>query len=294
MHTLEQLQGKLKALEKKARAMEEALEDYADRYAKAKVYYRKMTRELEEAEEETFSHFVRSVIGTQEKRVEKERQEQIEARTFLDVAEKEIEEAKARYEELVDEVAKVEKELEAERERLLREDATFEESVSEEKEKRIEWREVLIEVEEAYLAGKSLLKLIREALSQLDSADNWATWDIMGGGWFSDVIKYNRIDDAESSLVAIETAFDRYERELKDIAPQFQPSFQFFSHTHRTIDVFFDNIFTNVSTKNRIQDNINEVVKLRTEVEKIQAGLVKIGEELQENIEHSETLYGTE
>lgn len=107
---------------------------------------------------------------------------------------------------------------------------------------------MLVEVEEAFLAGKRVLKYIHEALTELDSADGWATWDIMGGGWFTDMIKYNRIDEAENSMVAIETAFDRYERELKDISPKFQPSFQFISSTHRTIDVFFDNIFTNIST----------------------------------------------
>lgn len=103
MHRLEQLQGKLKALQKKTDGIEAALEEYIDRYAKAKVQYREMTRELEE---ETFSHFIRSVIGTQEKRVEKERQEQIEARTFLDIAEKEKVEAETRYHELLEEIAR--------------------------------------------------------------------------------------------------------------------------------------------------------------------------------------------
>lgn len=292
MRELERLQGTMEALTKKINAAEESVQAYADRYVEAQEEYQRETQEFEEAESESFSNFLRSVVGRQEQRIEKEREEMIQARVERDVAERELAGAEAHLGHLTKKLDEVKQEIEEVREELLNEDAVFSEKVQEEKAKRIEWQQTFVEVDEAVRAGKAVLRNINRAIDELNSADGWATWDMFGGGLVSDLIKYDKIDEAEELMVDVEISVERYQSELKDISPQFRPVFTFVSSSHRAIDIFFDNIFIDISTKKRIQENIEELYAFKKEVKELQEELFEQGMELKEKIERSEQLYG--
>ena len=56
------------------------------------------------------------------------------------------------------------------------------------------------EIEEAELAGRSLLKEVSNAEKSLNSASNWGIYDIVGGDLISSMIKHDKINEAESSF----------------------------------------------------------------------------------------------
>ena len=43
-------------------------------------------------------------------------------------------------------------------------------------------------------------------ISDLDSAQGWGTWDVIGGGLLTDLMKYSRLDDAQASMERLQSA----------------------------------------------------------------------------------------
>lgn len=291
MIELEILQTKYTSLLRKLEASDENVDTCAKKYAQAKVHYNEETKDLEKIEEPSFAHFVRSVIGSQDKRMEKEKQEQIQARYQLDQAAEELEEEKANYAKLELQVAQAKQALEELKEQLAASDPEYQMLLNEESAKRMEWRQQLIEVEEAFRAGESILDRIEFAHEHLRSAQNWSTMDMMGGGFFTDMMKYDKIDKAEELMAKVDSELRRYQIELKDVEYEWESNFEFISNGHRTMDVFFDNIFSDISNNTKIKNNIAGLITLQDQIIVVQNRLKKMDKELRKQIELSEQLY---
>lgn len=54
------------------------------------------------------------------------------------------------------------------------------------------------ELQEAWDAGKAALSCTDHILSQLDSAEGWGTWDLVGGGLITDLVKHSHLDEAQA------------------------------------------------------------------------------------------------
>lgn len=291
MIELEILQTKYTSLLRKLEASDKNVDTCGKKYAQAKVHYNEETKDLEKIEEPSFAHFVRSVIGSQDKRMEKEKQEQIQARYQLDQAAEELEEEKANYAKLELQVAQAKQALEELKEQLAASNPEYQMLLSEESAKRMEWRQQLIEVEEAFRAGESILDRIEFAHEHLRSAQNWSTMDMMGGGFFTDMMKYDKIDKAEELMAKVDSELRRYQIELKDVEYEWESNFEFISNGHRTMDVFFDNIFSDISNNTKIKNNISGLITLQDQIIVVQNRLKKMDKELRKQIELSEQLY---
>ncbi|WP_080145680.1 hypothetical protein [Marinilactibacillus piezotolerans] len=291
MIELEILQTKYTSLLRKLEASDKNVDTCGKKYAQAKVHYNEETKDLEKIEEPSFAHFVRSVIGSQDKRMEKEKQEQIQARYQLDQAAEELEEEKANYAKLELQVAQAKQALEELKEQLAASNPEYQMLLNEESAKRMEWRQQLIEVEEAFRAGESILDRIEFAHEHLRSAQNWSTMDMMGGGFFTDMMKYDKIDKAEELMAKVDSELRRYQIELKDVEYEWESNFEFISNGHRTMDVFFDNIFSDISNNTKIKNNIAGLITLQDQIIVVQNRLKKMDKELRKQIELSEQLY---
>lgn len=291
MMELEVLQSTLSILVRKLKDAAEDVEYCTSQYVQAKKEYEEETRDIEEAEEASFAHFIRSVIGSQERKVEKEKQEQIDARYRLDKVSEQLEEAEANFAQLEFNVTKTQSELADLKDRLVISDPNYQQKVNEESEKRMEWRQELVEINEAYSAGRSILNRIDEALHHLSSAQTWSTVDMLGGGIFTDLMKYDKIDKAEELMSKVESELRRYELELKDVDYEWDSSYEFISGGHRAMDMFFDNIFTDISNNSKINNNINSLEKLEHQIITVQNRLKKMKEKVEESITLSEQLF---
>ncbi|KKC46674.1 hypothetical protein VE23_05330 [Paenibacillus sp. D9] len=76
---------------------------------------------------------------------------------------------------------------------------------------------LLAELREACSACSDLNGKLGQALSSFESASNWGTYDMLGGGMISTHIKHRRMDEAQEALGAARSAARRLESELKDL-----------------------------------------------------------------------------
>ena len=136
------------------------------------------------------------------------------------------------------------------------------------------------EIEEAELVGEELLKELKEAEESLNSAKNWGIYDMVGGGLFSTMIKHDRISEAERSFKNIDSLILRFNEELGDISCEGITM----SRNTIMIDMFFDNIFTDFSVQNKINNSLDNVISVKRRIEEVLNRLKLEKEELNEVI----------
>jgi DNA repair exonuclease SbcCD ATPase subunit len=111
----------------------------------------------------------------------------------------------------------------------------------------------LREVDQARVAGRSARQGLAAALTTLDSADAWSGWDTFGGGgMLTSAFKHERLDEARQRLHLAGEALDRFTRELDDLR---MPGVALpeFSGLTRGLDIFWDNVFTDLLVRDEIK-----------------------------------------
>lgn len=121
------------------------------------------------------------------------------------------------------------------------------------------------EIMEAVNAGERALTSLRAAQEKLNSARSWGIFDMFGGGFFTDLMKHSRIDDAARYIESAKYDLAVFQRELRDVS----------IHTDLRVEVggflsfadfFFDGIVADylVQTKitearRQVEDAISEI-----------------------------------
>jgi hypothetical protein len=129
----------------------------------------------------------------------------------------------------------------------------------------------LREIEEAQAACAGAIGSLRAALDRIGSARSWGTYDTwFGGGLFSSMIKHDRIDDAEVAMREVDAALERLRRELADVGVDGAAVGDVgVSDLSRSLDVWFDNFFTDLGVQARLRDadeRLSEVGRLLVQV----------------------------
>jgi hypothetical protein len=110
------------------------------------------------------------------------------------------------------------------------------------------------ELREAIAAGNSVLHSLEKAASSLDSAEGWGTWDMLGGGFLSDMAKHSNIDEAVEHIQEAKSNLNRFKRELADVNLSVDVSVDINSFD-KFADFFFDGIFADWNMQSKIQDS---------------------------------------
>lgn len=124
------------------------------------------------------------------------------------------------------------------------------------------------ECHEAALAARNVLHTIDEMLKQLRSANGWATWDLLGGGMISGIVKHNRISRSNNLARKLQTELHALEKELKDIklsANLQTPVSQLLTFA----DFVFDDLFSDWAIKSRIQQSMRQLEGLQLQIQTI-------------------------
>lgn len=133
------------------------------------------------------------------------------------------------------------------------------------------------EAREAHGAGVQAARLLDEALALLGTAGSWATWDTFGGGGLvTDMIKHDKMDQATALVRHADHALRIFSRELADVNLQAVEGLRM-DGLSRTFDVWFDNIFSDMAARSRIQDAGNRVAHTRQQVGAALAALEEKG-----------------
>ncbi|HEX6874425.1 MAG TPA: hypothetical protein VF165_02095 [Nocardioidaceae bacterium] len=136
------------------------------------------------------------------------------------------------------------------------------------------------EAREAHAAGRAAHELLSQTASLLGSAGSWSTWDAFGGGgMLTDMMKYDKVDRATETLRRADIALAAFSRELADVhLPQVR-GVQV-DQLMRTFDVWFDNIFSDMAVRARIEDAARRVDHALGQVEQALDALQQRGREI--------------
>ncbi|MCR8743937.1 hypothetical protein [Romboutsia lituseburensis] len=143
------------------------------------------------------------------------------------------------------------------------------------------------EVDESIYVGNELLDEVRVAKKLLASAKAWSTFDIFGGDLLSYMAKHSKIDDVQWHLSKISNLIKSFNKELKDV----NISGINFSSSTKTFDIFFDNIFTDLSVDKHITDSYDNICILEVKVENILKRLKNNRNDLNDIIESKKNEY---
>lgn len=124
------------------------------------------------------------------------------------------------------------------------------------------------EIREAIQAGKKALKRTEAVLESLDSARGWSTMDLVGGGVWSDLAKYDHLDEAQEQVEQLQVDLRRFKTELADVEinADIQVTVEGFL---RFADFFFDNLFTDWEVRDHIDQSIEQVKDTRRQIQRV-------------------------
>ena len=120
------------------------------------------------------------------------------------------------------------------------------------------------EIQEALTAGENALQSLYAASEQLDSARNWGIVDLLGGGFFTDLIKHSKMGKAEKYLSQARYYLQQFQKELRNVAADDTISFA---------DFFFDGVVADYLVQSRINETRRKVAEAIRRVEELTAKL---------------------
>lgn len=283
--TLEELNRTLAELgeqqEKRRRLLAQwsVLREEADkRFARAeelKQILAKERRDVEELEGISLKGLWLRITGDREVRLSKEEAEALAAQAKYEQALRDVEDAQNRLAEMGQELDKVpdcttEREAALEEKRaLLREAggaageriAALEEEIAARQSRKKE-------LGEAIAAGREVLSCLEAADGSLGEAEDLGTWDMLGGGTFTTMMKHNTLDEAQGYVDQAQRALSRFRTELADVdlISQAQVSIGDFA---TFADYFFDGFFADMAVQEQIEQSRESVIRAVDEVERV-------------------------
>ena len=231
--------------------------------------------EVEQLEGRSLSKFFLLITGKLEDQLTQERREAAEAAVRHDALVRELEDVKASISDIRRELNGKLYSVEMVYERTLREKKEAMLASGDPLAQRLMELEEQIgnlgiqkkELQEAIDAGKYALRIADSIQSSLSSAENWGTWDMVGGGgMISHMAKHSHLDEAQGKVESLQKALGRFRTELADvkIAANLTVNIEGFA---RFADYFFDGLFVDWAVQDRIRNASGQVYEVRRKVE---------------------------
>lgn len=233
-----------------------------------RILHSKLIKEkidVEKLEGLSLSGFLHAITGRKLEKLEKEKEEYLAAKIKYDAVTAELESLldeisniKARIDQIGDPAAEYDM-LIKEKERIL---ASTSGSLTNKLDQIIEQESRLVsdnkEIDEAIKAGEALSYALGRVQDSLRSAGNWGTWDILGGGMVSTMIKHSKIDDAQREINNARSLINRFHRELQDIGENMILNIEIGSFL-TFADYLFDGLFVDLAVQSKIRKAQNKV-----------------------------------
>ena len=258
LSVVEELQRQRKTYEARARELESAMgEEQAD---------------VDRLEGRSLAAFFYHITGRLEGKLDKERREAWEARVKYDAAARELSETEEELRQSQAELYAL-RGCEERYETALTEKARAIKAAGGaggaalwELETRLaEQASQCRELREAIDAGRAARDTAEKILDDLGSAEGWGTFDLLGGGLMTDIIKYSHLDGAQGQIEQLQSRLRRFKTELADVAidGDLQVSVDGFL---RFADYFFDGLFADWAVLDRIHQSQEQVRSTRDQI----------------------------
>ncbi|MBS5316783.1 MAG: hypothetical protein KHY44_10365 [Clostridiales bacterium] len=214
-------------------------------------------------------------LGTHDKQMAKEKEEALAAVLKYESCKKSVDELTEKLSQLTNrhyEMSKVQDKLDALYEEKRRVMASFnmpEYAKIGQLEKEIIFiRREIKELKEAITPGNMAINTLNEAIELLDSAGDWGTWDLLGGGLIADMMKHDKIDKAKQAILNAQTYMQRLQVELQDVNMSLDGSIQITGGAVFA-DFFFDGLIADWYMQSKISQSRDNVVATCGKIRKI-------------------------
>ncbi len=231
--------------------------------------------DVDRLERGSLAAFFYQVVGRMDEKLDKEQQEAYAARVRYDAAARElasIDADLARLEARLKGLSGCEQRYQdalMERFREIKEtNSPAAQELMESESRVVELKLRRREIREAVQAGNTALKQAGAVLESLDSARGWSTMDLVGGGIWSDLAKYDHLDEAQEQVEQLQVDLRRFKTELADVEinADIQVTIEGFL---RFADFFFDNLFTDWEVRDRIDQSIDQVRDTKRQIQRV-------------------------
>jgi hypothetical protein len=259
-------QGRLQAVwNDRLRMLEEELKEREQQVRMWEQQLKKEEEDVEKLKGLSFSSFLYTVLQKKEERLEHEQMEALEAKLKYEEASHAIKDMRLEIDDLKAKLYEVrlwdvaEKEALQQKEQLIHHnDTVTSRKLHELAQSRAELNLLIKELSEAEKEGHSVLASLNKAKEALHAANNWGTFDLLGGGWLATHAKHNQLDEAMDCIRIAQQCLGRFEKELKDVRMTLSiekdiSSFLKFS------DYFFDGLISDWIVQGRIQSTLAQV-----------------------------------
>ena len=216
--------SKLYKLRSQSQEANSRLKSKEERSVQLKQVLEKEYHDVEQLDKLNLTALFYSILGNKDKKQEKERQEYLKAKLQYEEAIEEIKLIKRTVEQLRIEINLL-KNSEEKYQLLLREKEEFLLSLEDESSKNLQ--DVIDdinaaalhiqEIEEVLQEAEPALHYLNETFNQLQSAESWGTFDMIGGGLLVTSIKHGKIDEARLGISKAQFYLDNLSRELRDV-----------------------------------------------------------------------------
>ncbi|MDF2906745.1 MAG: hypothetical protein K0R34_2066 [Herbinix sp.] len=258
---LEELRGQQKELVKQVEELKSTLDQENE--------------DVEKLEAKSLTHLFYSVLGKLGEQVEKERREALAARLKYDQAVSELEQVMHQITLQEEEFAKYRDSqrtydslFEKKKEHMLHSHSSTGEQILQLTQELGVANNNQSEIDEAIRAGEEVSSHINRALKSLDSAEGWGTWDLLGGGLVSDLMKHSHIDEAKGQAEVIQRKLSQFRAELADVRIQNDIHFET-DGFGKFADFFFDGLIADWCMQSRITESMGSFENVRRQVDSV-------------------------
>ena len=140
----------------------------------------------------------------------------------------------------------------------------------------------LKEIAEARRAGQKAAFTAEAVLGKLQSAEEWGTWDMLGGGIVSAMAKHGNLDDAQSEIANLQVELRKFKTELTDISIEADLQVQIDDFL-KFADYFFDGIFVDWAVQDRIRQSKERVKQIKMKIVQVMNQLEQMQQEAEQN-----------
>ena len=270
---LQQKAALKKQLEAKLKDLRNQRKVFDKKVVELRVEHRSEQEDVEKLEGRSLANYFYQLFGKLDEKLSKERREASAAKVKLDAAERElaavdceIEEIQSQLQELYGCEQAYAAALEAKR-NAVKSSGTPTAAQILELEEKIAFLECQKkEIREAISAGQSAMGTADSVLSELEDADGWNTWDMLGGGGIiTHMAKHSHLDEAQEKVEQLQGELRRFKTELADIDihADMQVSIDGFL---RFADYFFDGLFADWAVGDKISESLSSVQKVKGQI----------------------------
>ncbi|MBE6887844.1 MAG: hypothetical protein E7484_05445 [Ruminococcaceae bacterium] len=226
-----------------------------------KSQYEKEQKDVDNLENNSLSKFFYNLTGKLDEKLDKETREMLTAKGIYDNAVFQLSNINtdiAKYEKRISELSGCEEQYEETVKLKLDELKGTDPEIVKLQIELATCDNKLKEIREAVQAGNAAYTKAQEVSKELSKADNWALFDIFGGGLIADMVKYDHMDKANILVNEMYSHMAAFKTELRDIDMSVRVDTSV-DGLLMAADYFFDNIFTDAAVQNKIQNAKGQV-----------------------------------